>query len=160
MNTDLHTDPVAAGGLPAALMRRAAELGADVTVLPGDRGPLASAGIASPDPARNPLSVRARSGSPRFDVRGWSRGVELVSGSTDDLTDVVRAGVAWVGARGSGTCGRNCRSCPTTRRPRRTSAVRRRWSSCSGASPGSRRPRPRNSLGSANSWKRPARNPG
>ncbi|MDA5282632.1 DUF6193 family natural product biosynthesis protein [Streptomyces sp. Isolate_45] len=33
-------------------------------------------------------------------MHGWSRGVELVSGSTDDLTDVVRAGVAW--GRGKG----------------------------------------------------------
>ncbi|MFD5621312.1 DUF6193 family natural product biosynthesis protein [Streptomyces yangpuensis] len=96
----LYPDLVAAGGLASALEDAAAELGAEIAVLPGDWGPLISAGIAAPHPGRKPLSVRAGADRRRFAVAGWSAGVELVAGETPDLRDVVRAGVAWGAGKG------------------------------------------------------------
>ncbi|MBZ9593907.1 hypothetical protein K7B06_02185 [Streptomyces erythrochromogenes] len=96
----LYPDLVAAGGLASALERLASELGAEITVVPGDWGPLTSAGIAAPHPGRRPLSVRAGADRRRFAVAGWSAGVELVTGETPDLRDVVRAGVAWGAGKG------------------------------------------------------------
>lgn len=95
MDSDLYPDLVAAGSLAAALEQLAAELGVDLTVVPGDWGPLVSAGIAASVPERNPLSVHIVADSRRFGVSGWSRGVQLITGATPDLADVVRAGVAW-----------------------------------------------------------------
>ncbi|MFF3127388.1 ASCH domain-containing protein [Streptomyces sp. NPDC057908] len=95
MDSDLYPDPTAAGSLAAALEQLAAELGVDLTVVPGDWGPLVSAGIASSAPERKPLSVHIGAESRWFGVSGWSRGVELITGATPDLADVVRAGAAW-----------------------------------------------------------------
>ncbi|MFE0652509.1 DUF6193 family natural product biosynthesis protein [Streptomyces sp. NPDC059534] len=95
MDSDLYPDLAAAGSLAAALARLAAELGVDLTVVPGDWGPLVSAGIATSVPERKPLSVHIGAESRWFGVSGWSRGVELITGATPDLADVVRAGAAW-----------------------------------------------------------------
>lgn len=95
VDSDLYPDLAAAGSLAAALEQLAAELGADLTVVPGDRGPLVSAGIASSVPERKPLSVHIGAESRWFGVSGWSSGVELITGATPDLADVVRAGAAW-----------------------------------------------------------------
>ncbi|MEU3727382.1 DUF6193 family natural product biosynthesis protein [Streptomyces sp. NPDC031705] len=95
MNSELYPELVAAGSLAAALERLAADLGVDLAVLPGDWGALVSAGIAASVPERKPLSVHIGAESRWFGVSGWSQGVELITGSTPDLADVVRAGVAW-----------------------------------------------------------------
>ncbi|GAA4790159.1 hypothetical protein GCM10023329_47240 [Streptomyces sanyensis] len=95
VDSDLYPDLAAAGSLAAALGQLAAELGTDLTVVPGDWGPLVSAGIASSVPERKPLSVHIGAESRWFRVSGWSRGVELITGATPDLADVVRAGAAW-----------------------------------------------------------------
>ncbi|WP_030301651.1 DUF6193 family natural product biosynthesis protein [Streptomyces katrae] len=91
----LYPDLAAAGSLAAALERTAAELGVDLMVVPGDGGPLVSAGIASSVPDRKPLSVHIGAESRWFGVSGWSRGIELITGATPDSADVVRAGAAW-----------------------------------------------------------------
>ncbi|MFF8601445.1 hypothetical protein ACF065_22525 [Streptomyces sp. NPDC015232] len=98
-NTEVHPhlypDLAAAASLAAALQHMAAELGADLTVVPGNCGSRGSAGIASSVPEREPLSVRIGAESRWFGVSGWSSGVELITGATSDLADVVRAGEAW-----------------------------------------------------------------
>jgi hypothetical protein len=95
VDSDLYPDLAAAGSLAAALEQLAAELGTDLAVVPGDWGPLVSAGIASSVPERKPLSVHIGAESRWFGVSGWSHGVELITGATSDLADVVRAGAAW-----------------------------------------------------------------
>lgn len=95
VDSDLYPDLAAAGSLAAALEQLAAELGADLTVVSGDWGPLVSAGIASSVPERKPLSVHIGAESRWFGVSGWSHGIELITGATPDLADVVRAGAAW-----------------------------------------------------------------
>ncbi|MER6678445.1 DUF6193 family natural product biosynthesis protein [Streptomyces sp. NPDC000983] len=95
MDADLYPDLAAAGSLAAALEQLAAELGADLTVMPAVGSPLVSAGIASSVPERKPLSVHLGAESRWFGVSGWSRGVELITGATPELADVVRAGAAW-----------------------------------------------------------------
>ncbi|MFI5630612.1 DUF6193 family natural product biosynthesis protein [Streptomyces sp. NPDC051664] len=95
MNSDLYPDLAAAGSLAAALEQLAADLGFDLTTVPGDWGALVSAGITSSVPGRKPLSVHIGAESRWFGVSGWSQGVELITGATPDLADVVRAGVAW-----------------------------------------------------------------
>ncbi|MFE5676335.1 DUF6193 family natural product biosynthesis protein [Streptomyces erythrochromogenes] len=92
---DPYPDLAAAGGLASALEGAAADLGVGIAVVPGDWGPAISAGIAAPHPGRKPLSVRIGSRRRWFAVSGWSEGVELITGGTPDLHDVVRAGVAW-----------------------------------------------------------------
>ncbi|MGW6414136.1 DUF6193 family natural product biosynthesis protein [Streptomyces sp. NPDC055055] len=100
MDSDLYPDLTVAGGLAAALELRAAELGVDLTVTLGDRGRLTSAGIVSSVPERKPLSVRMQAESRSFGVSGWSHGVELITGATASLDDIVMAGAAW--GRGAG----------------------------------------------------------
>ncbi|GKQ40584.1 DUF6193 family natural product biosynthesis protein [Streptomyces sp. A012304] len=95
MNSDLYPELAAAGGLAAALEQSAAGRGVDLTVLSGNWGALASARIASSVPEREPLSVHIGAESRWFGVSGWSQGIELITGGTPDLADVVRAGVAW-----------------------------------------------------------------
>lgn len=95
MNPDLYPDLAAAGGLSAALEQRAAELGADLVLVPLEGGSPVTAGIASSVPGRKPMSVYIGATDRWFSVSGWGQGVELVSGATPDLADVVRAGVAW-----------------------------------------------------------------
>ncbi len=94
VNSDLYPDLAAAGSLAAALEQLAAELCIDLTVLPQDGG-LVSAGIASSIPGRRPLSVFIGANDRWFGVSGWGQGIELITGATSDLADVVRAGAAW-----------------------------------------------------------------
>ncbi|MFE6715127.1 DUF6193 family natural product biosynthesis protein [Streptomyces sp. NPDC057695] len=92
---DPYPDLAAMGGLLSALELAAADLGVEIAVVPGDWGPAMSAGIVASHAGRKPLSVRVRASRRWFDIAGWSDGVELVTGVTPDLHDVVRAGVAW-----------------------------------------------------------------
>ncbi|WP_405803511.1 DUF6193 family natural product biosynthesis protein [Streptomyces sp. NBC_00210] len=95
MDSDLYPDLAAAGSLTAALEQLAAELGVDLMVVPHEGGSPVTAGIASSVPGRKPLSVYIGASSRWFSVSGWGQGIELVTGATPDLADVVRAGVAW-----------------------------------------------------------------
>lgn len=54
-----------------------------------------TAGIATPVAGRKPLAVYIGETSRWFSVSGWSSGIELITGATSDLEDVVRAGAAW-----------------------------------------------------------------
>ncbi|WP_381803678.1 DUF6193 family natural product biosynthesis protein [Streptomyces niveus] len=100
MDPDLYPDLAAAGGLSAALEQRAAELGIDLMLVPYEGGSSVTAGIASTVPGRMPLSIYIGSTSRWFSVSGWGQGIELVTGATTDLADVVKAGVAWGQDRG------------------------------------------------------------
>jgi hypothetical protein len=96
MDPDLYPDLAAAGGLAAALEQAAADLGADlVTVRDGSRDAVFQARIATGVPDREPLVVRIAAKERGFGFSGWSRGVELITGYTEDLEAVVRVGVAW-----------------------------------------------------------------
>ncbi|MFI1175769.1 DUF6193 family natural product biosynthesis protein [Streptomyces melanogenes] len=95
MDFDLYPDLAAAGSLTAALEHLAAELGVDLTVVPHEGGPPVTAAIASSVPGRKPLSIYIGEDSRSFMISGWGQGIELITGATSDLADVVRAGVAW-----------------------------------------------------------------
>ncbi|MFD5465295.1 DUF6193 family natural product biosynthesis protein [Kitasatospora sp. NPDC127059] len=105
MNPDLYPDVAAAGSLAAALESAAAELAVDITLVPGVwRGAssaniAAPAGTAPPGPARRPLQVHLAVKERRFLVSGRSLGVEMITGGTADLRDVVRAAMAWGSGR-------------------------------------------------------------
>ncbi|WP_190214764.1 DUF6193 family natural product biosynthesis protein [Kitasatospora indigofera] len=96
MDADLYPDLAAAGSLTAALELVAAELGVDITVVPHEGGSPVTAGISSPVSGRKAMSIYTGSHSRVFSVSGWGGpGIELITGATPDLADVVRAGVAW-----------------------------------------------------------------
>ncbi|MEU6224887.1 DUF6193 family natural product biosynthesis protein [Streptomyces sp. NPDC047042] len=95
MNSDLYPDLAAAGSLAAALEQLAADLGVDLTVVSQEGGSPVSAGVASSVPGRKPLSISIGAEARRFVVSGWSQGIQLITGATPDLEDVVRAGLAW-----------------------------------------------------------------
>lgn len=95
VDSDLYPDLAAAGSLAAALQQLAAELRVDLTVVPIDGGSPVTAGIATPVAGRKPLSVYIGATSRWFSVSGWGQGIELITGATPDLADVVRAGAAW-----------------------------------------------------------------
>lgn len=99
VDCDLYPELAAAGSLAAALEQLAVGLGFDLTVVPLGVGSPVTAGIASSVPGRGPLSVHIGKTSRRFSVSGWSQGIELITGSTPDLADVVRAGAAWAQGR-------------------------------------------------------------
>ncbi|WP_327273236.1 DUF6193 family natural product biosynthesis protein [Streptomyces sp. NBC_01224] len=95
MDSNLYPDLAAVGSLASALERAAAGLGVDLVTVPGGWGSAVSAGIAASVPEREPLSVHIGAEYRWFGFSGWSRGVELITGATSALEDVVRAGVAW-----------------------------------------------------------------
>jgi len=98
-DTELYPDLVAAGGLRPALAKAATDLGVDVGELQGDEagaGTDTGAGAASgPAAHRQPLAVHLGAEERWFMVSGWSRGVELIRGRTQDLHEVARAAAAW-----------------------------------------------------------------
>ncbi|GGZ26703.1 hypothetical protein GCM10010300_82530 [Streptomyces olivaceoviridis] len=100
MNRDLYPDLTGAGGLGAALEQTAARLGIDLTVVPHEGGTLVTAGIASSVPHRKPLSMYIGAERRFFGVSGWSEGIEVITGATPDLAEVVQAGAAWGGGAG------------------------------------------------------------
>ncbi|TXS54380.1 DUF6193 family natural product biosynthesis protein [Streptomyces sp. t39] len=102
MNPDLYPDLVAAGGVAAAVERTAAGMATAVRVVVAD-GQTSLAAVDPPAvPPRRPLVLRLAADRRLFTVGGWSRGVELVRGSTTDLGDVVAAAVAWGEGRSLG----------------------------------------------------------
>jgi hypothetical protein len=93
---DLYSDLITAGSLAAALNEVAVDLGINLTAVPGNwADPTVSAGIATSVPDREPLHVVIGAEERVFILSGWSRGVQLITGSTSDLRDVVNAGAAW-----------------------------------------------------------------
>ncbi|MFD7677686.1 DUF6193 family natural product biosynthesis protein [Streptomyces sp. NPDC060187] len=95
MNSEFYPDVVAAGGLAAALEQSAAGLGEPPLFVPGRKDIPGSVGIATTTPARLPLVVFQRTENRAFQVLGRAGGVEIVSGVTRNLEDVVEAGAAW-----------------------------------------------------------------
>ncbi|MER7669160.1 DUF6193 family natural product biosynthesis protein [Kitasatospora sp. NPDC096128] len=102
MNPDLYPDVAAAGSLAAALESAAAELAVDVALVPGTRGDAASAGIAvsaGTMPVRRPLRVHLGAEKRWFWLSGRSLGVEMITGGTADIQEVIRAATAWGSGR-------------------------------------------------------------
>ncbi|MDX2815221.1 DUF6193 family natural product biosynthesis protein [Streptomyces sp. PA03-5A] len=95
MDPDLYPDLIAAAGLSAALEQAAAGLGADLVIVRDGGDAVLQARVATAVPDRDPLVVHTYAKERGFTFSGWSRGVELISGSTADLGDVVRVGAAW-----------------------------------------------------------------
>ncbi|MEU3227038.1 DUF6193 family natural product biosynthesis protein [Streptomyces sp. NPDC006976] len=95
MNSDFYPDVISAGGLAAALEECAAIPHTPITVTqkPG-RNP-ESVTIASTAPGRLPLEVFPRIESRAFQIIGRSGGVDIVTGVTKDLREVVAVGAAW-----------------------------------------------------------------
>ncbi|MBD0671238.1 DUF6193 family natural product biosynthesis protein [Streptomyces sp. CBMA156] len=93
MDPAFYPDVVAAGGLAAALERMSAELGLDIAVRPDDSGRTAS--IEARVPGREALDVYLEDDCRFIGVDGWSRGLAMIAGGTEDLGDIVRAGAAW-----------------------------------------------------------------
>lgn len=92
----LYPELAAHGQLAKAIAATAAEMAADVgTVAPASSDPRRWANIASRMPHRKPLGIGIGAVERWFLISGWSRGVSLVSGSTADLAEIVRAAVAW-----------------------------------------------------------------
>ncbi|MFG3689700.1 hypothetical protein [Micromonospora sp. NPDC047740] len=84
------------GSLAAALRRAAAEIGVDVgDVTANESNPKSYAGVASVVPEREALGVSVGHVERYFSVGGWGQGVELLTGSTDDLAEVARLAQAW-----------------------------------------------------------------
>lgn len=92
----LYPDLAAAGSLRAALEKVAADLALDLGELPADgQGGGEAAAAPGPAPHRRPLTIHLGAQERRFVVSGWSRGVELIRGDTDDLEEVAKATAAW-----------------------------------------------------------------
>ncbi|WP_171114764.1 DUF6193 family natural product biosynthesis protein [Streptomyces sp. Z423-1] len=99
MDSDFYPDVVEAGGLAAALERTAADLRVPLVVVPSGAGTPDSVGIASTAPGRLPLEVIARPDSRAFQLVGRAGDVDIATGATRELRDVIAAGAAW----GAGT---------------------------------------------------------
>ncbi|MGW3627888.1 DUF6193 family natural product biosynthesis protein [Streptomyces sp. NPDC000880] len=95
VDSDLYPDLAAAGSLAAALQQLASELGVDLTLIPIEGGSPVTAGIATSVAGRKPLAVYIGAINRWFSVSGWGQGIELITGATTELADVVRAGAAW-----------------------------------------------------------------
>ncbi|MFC1408605.1 DUF6193 family natural product biosynthesis protein [Streptacidiphilus sp. N1-12] len=95
MDSNLYPDVAAAGSLAVALEQLAAGLDIRLVTVPGRPPSVHSAGIVASVPDRGPLFVHTGSQRRSFGVSGWSQGVQLITGDTADLGDVVKAGVAW-----------------------------------------------------------------
>jgi hypothetical protein len=92
----LYPDVAAIGSLAAALQAVAAERGLELgQVVAGQKRPLSSALIMSAAPGREALAVNAGADERCWAISGWGQGISLVSGTTQDLAEVARAGCLW-----------------------------------------------------------------
>ncbi|MBA4863858.1 hypothetical protein H1V43_21350 [Streptomyces sp. PSKA54] len=99
MNSEFYPDVVEAGGLAAALEQLAADLRVPLVLVPGQKEVPESVGIATTAPGRLPLLVVPRTDTRGFQLIGRAGDVDIVTGATRELRDVVEAGAAW----GAGT---------------------------------------------------------
>lgn len=99
MNSDFYPDVIKAGGLAAAIEEHAAKSQTPVTVTQNTEPHSGSVTIVSHTPGRTPMEVFARTERRAFQVIGRSGGVDIVTGVTEDLREVVAVGAAW----GAGT---------------------------------------------------------
>ncbi|MFJ9011022.1 DUF6193 family natural product biosynthesis protein [Streptomyces canus] len=97
MNSEFYPDVVEVGGMAAALHRSAADLGVPLVLVPGRAGTPDSVGVATTAPGRLPMEVFPRAESRAFQIAGRAGGVDIVTGVTRELRDVVEAGAAWGG---------------------------------------------------------------
>ncbi|MGW1787723.1 DUF6193 family natural product biosynthesis protein [Streptomyces tubercidicus] len=92
----LYPDLASAGSLAGALEAVAAELGLSLgKVLVDGSDPLRSAGVESMVADREGCWISLGSAERWFIFSGWSMGVQLVSGATQDLGEMARALEAW-----------------------------------------------------------------
>ncbi|MFE7628513.1 DUF6193 family natural product biosynthesis protein [Streptomyces sp. NPDC057509] len=99
MNSDFYPDVIEAGGLVAAIEECAAKSHTLITVTQSPEPNSGSVTIVSNTPGRSPLRVFTRTDKRAFQVIGRSAGVDIVTGVTKDLPEVVAVGAAW----GAGT---------------------------------------------------------
>lgn len=94
---ELYADLQAVGSLAAALEQEAAELGLDVGAIgPDPDNQLLFARIGgAPEFHRAPLTITSAALIRSFQISGWSRGAQLISGSTADVRELLRAGAIW-----------------------------------------------------------------
>ncbi|WP_238011395.1 DUF6193 family natural product biosynthesis protein [Dactylosporangium sp. AC04546] len=93
---DLYPDVAAMGSLAAALQAVAVDRGLSLgEVVVHQREPLRYASVLSTTPLREPLEVGAGHIERRWSINGWGQGIWLVSGTTQDLVEVVRAAQGW-----------------------------------------------------------------
>src|SRR5262249_7126818 len=92
----LYPELASHGQLARAIQAAAAELAIDLGSVPSaESDPRRWARVDSTTPDREPMRIGIGAVERWFLVSGWSRGVELVSGATRDLEEVVRAAAAW-----------------------------------------------------------------
>ncbi|GAA2659201.1 hypothetical protein GCM10010400_16610 [Streptomyces aculeolatus] len=95
-DASLYPDLASAGSLAGALETVAAELGLSLgRVLVDGSDPLRSAGVESTTADREVSWINLGSVERWFIFSGWSMGVQLVSGATQDLGEMARALEAW-----------------------------------------------------------------
>jgi len=93
---ELYADLRAAGSLAAALEQVAATLRFDVgEIIGSDRQPLQAELGGAPPLHRRPISVTSAAQVRSFTMNGWSRGVYVMSGSTPEVEELVRAAALW-----------------------------------------------------------------
>ena len=84
------------GQLARAIRAAAAELVVELGSVASDkRDPRRGASVDSSMPDRKAIGICIGAVERRFLISGWSRGVQLVTGATPDLGEVVRAAAAW-----------------------------------------------------------------
>lgn len=94
-NPDLYPDLAAAGSLAAALEQVAIDLGLDLgEVMRSDSDPN-WATVTGSAAGRESYSIWLGSQERWFIIEGWSRGVRLIHGKTEDLHAVTSAAAAW-----------------------------------------------------------------
>jgi hypothetical protein len=92
----LYPELAAHGQLSRAIQAAANELAVDLgPVVSDESDPRRSARVGTTVPGREPMSIGIGVVERWFVITGWSRGVQLVSGATPDLAEVVRAAAAW-----------------------------------------------------------------
>jgi hypothetical protein len=93
---DLYPDVAALGSLAAALLKAATKQGFELgAVTAHERQPLLYASVPSTTPLRDALEVRAGHIERYWSINGWGQGIELVSGTAQDLSEVAKAAKEW-----------------------------------------------------------------
>ncbi|GAA1710432.1 hypothetical protein GCM10009745_68050 [Kribbella yunnanensis] len=94
-NPDLYPDLAAAGSLAAALEQVADEMGLDLGEVERSNSDPNWATVTGAAPGLEYYSIWLAAQERRFLIEGWSRGVSLIHGTTDDLHAVTKAAAAW-----------------------------------------------------------------